>query len=88
MFVRDHPLAVNLAEANGRAPPHIELSSVFTGCANMAETVREGYVIARADTEIANLITNRTLERREPILGAFSRRIRSNMLQRVYDIKR
>ena len=62
MLVRDPPLAVNLAEANGRAPPHIELSSVFTGCANMAEAVREGQVIARSDIEIANLLANRTLE--------------------------
>jgi hypothetical protein len=28
MLVRDHPLVVNPAEANGRAPPHVELSSV------------------------------------------------------------
>ena len=49
MLVRDHPLTVNLAKANGRAPPHIELFSICHGCTNMAEAVGEGDVIARSD---------------------------------------
>ena len=33
MLMRDHPLLVNFAEAKGRAPPHIELSSIGPRCA-------------------------------------------------------
>jgi hypothetical protein len=37
MLMHDHPLLVNFAEANSRAPPHIELSSVCPCRAEMAE---------------------------------------------------
>ena len=88
MLMRDHPLAVNLVEANGRAPPHVELSSVCPRCTNVAKAVGEREGLARRDAEVAYLVTNRALERREPLLRAFSRRVRSDMLQRVYDVER
>jgi len=86
--MRERPLPVALAEANGRAPPHIELSSVYPRRANMAKPVGEGHVTARSDAEVTNLVANRTFERREPFLRAFSGRIRSYMLQWIYYIKR
>jgi hypothetical protein len=88
MLVRDHPPSVNLAEANRRPPPHIEFSSVCPRCANMAEAVRERHVIARGDAEIANLVADRTLERREPLLRPFLRRIRSRPLEWADDVER
>jgi hypothetical protein len=55
-------LSVNLAKANSRAPPHIQLSSVSASSANMAEAVGEGYVITRSDGEISNLIVDQAFE--------------------------
>jgi len=48
MFVRNRPLIGNLAEANGGAPPHIELSTTRLRRANMAKAVRESHVISRS----------------------------------------
>jgi hypothetical protein len=49
VFVRDHPFAVDLAVAKGRADPHVDFSSVESLSAEMAEMVTEGDVIARRD---------------------------------------
>jgi hypothetical protein len=62
MLMRDHPLPVDLAEANTRAPPHIELSSVCLRRADVAEAVREGHVVARSNVQIPNLVTDLALE--------------------------
>ena len=56
MLMRDHPLAVKLAEANGGAPPHVELSSVGPRCTNVAEAVGEREGLARRGDEVANLV--------------------------------
>ena len=70
MLVRDPPLAIDLAVANGRAPPHIDFPSVCPGCIDTVETVAKGHVIARRDVQVANLVANRALERGEPLLQA------------------
>jgi hypothetical protein len=57
MLVRDHPLAVNLAEANGRAPPHLDFPSVYRRSLDLVEAVAEGHVIARSDAQVPNLVT-------------------------------
>ena len=53
MLVRDRPFPISLPEANGCAPPRIELSTACPGCANVVEAGGEGHVIARSDAEIA-----------------------------------
>jgi hypothetical protein len=75
MLMRDHPLAINLAVANGRAHQHIDFPSVGLRSAEPVEAVGEGHVIARRDAQVANLVANRALERREPLGRAFSGRI-------------
>lgn len=62
MLVRDQPVPIDLAEANGRAPPHIEVSSVYLRRADVAETVREGHVVSRGDVHIPRLVIDRALE--------------------------
>ena len=47
MFVHDHPGAVYLAEANGRAPPHIDRLSISIRSADPVEAEAEGHIIAR-----------------------------------------
>lgn len=46
MLMRDHPPAVNLAVANGRPHPHIDLPSVSPRSADPVEVMAEGHVIA------------------------------------------
>src|SRR5690242_6563517 len=75
MLMRDQPLAVNLAAANGRAHPHIDSPSVRLRAAEPVEAMAEGHIIARRDAQVANLAANRALERRNPLLRASSRRI-------------
>jgi hypothetical protein len=62
MLMRDHPIPVKFAEANGRAPPHINLPSVRRHRVIMAEAVGEGNIFARSDVQSPNLVTDRALE--------------------------
>src|ERR1039457_4524580 len=61
MFVRYYPAPSNLPEANGRAPPHIELPSACLRGDDKAETVSEGDVVDRRDVHIPRLVTDRSL---------------------------
>src|SRR6266699_5996102 len=88
MLMRDHPLVVNPAVTDSRPPPHIEFLSVSLRRADVVESVGEGDVTARRDVQVANLEANWALERREPLLRSFSKRIRSDILQWVYYVKR
>src|SRR4029450_7812505 len=54
VLVRDHPLAVGLAEANGRAPPDIRFFAARPRSAEPVEAVAEGYVVAHDDAQVAN----------------------------------
>jgi hypothetical protein len=56
MLMRDHPLAVNLAVANSRSPPHIKFPSIRFRSANPVEAVTECHVVARIDAQVANLV--------------------------------
>ena len=87
MFVRNRPLIVNLAEANGGSPPHIELSTTKLRRADMVKAVRESHVISRSDAEIANLIADRALERSEPLFRALPEGIGSDVVQRVNHVE-
>jgi len=58
MLMRDHPRALNLAVANGRPHPHIDLPSVSPRSANPVEVMAEGHVIARGDAQVANLVAD------------------------------
>ncbi len=62
VLVRGHPLAVDLAVASGRAYPHVDLRSAGLRSTVPVETVAEGYVIIRRDTQAAHLEANRVLE--------------------------
>jgi hypothetical protein len=75
MLMGDHPLAVNLAVARGRTHPHPQFPSICRCSAVSVQAVAEGHVIARRDEEVADLVADGALERREPLLHAFSLRI-------------
>ena len=70
MLMRDHPLAVNLAAANGSSHPDVCVLAVGPHSADPVEAAAEGYVIARSDVEVADLVANRASERGEPLLQA------------------
>ena len=59
----DHPLAVDLAVANGRAYPDISFFPIRSLSADAVEAVGKGDVIGRRDAQVANLIANRAPER-------------------------
>ena len=63
MLVRYHPLAVNLAIANGRAPIHLDFLSVGFRSNDPIEAVAEGHVIAGSNVQVANFMADWTLER-------------------------
>ena len=74
VLMRNHPLAVDLAEAYGRAHPHIDFPSVGLRSAEPVKAVAKGHRIVRSDAQVANLAADCALERREPLLRAFSTR--------------
>ena len=49
MLMRDHPLAIDLAETQGRAHPNIGFLAVRPFSADPVEAVGEGHVIASSD---------------------------------------
>ena len=67
----DHPLAADLAEANGRTYPDVAFLSAGPRSSDPVEAVTKGHVAARSDAQVANLVANRTLERGEPIRPVF-----------------
>ena len=87
MLMSDHPRAVNLAVACGRTHPHPKFPSIGRRSAVSVKAMAEGHVIARRNTEVADLVADGALERREPLLRAFSLRISSAMVQWVDDIE-
>jgi hypothetical protein len=68
MFVRDHPRPVNLAKAGGDAYPDVGRLAAGSFAADSVEAVGEGHVMAGGDAQLANLASDRTLERRKPAL--------------------
>src|SRR6266536_2840499 len=71
MLMRDHPLAVSLAIAKGRTPPHIEVLTVRPRCTDPVEAVAERHVISHSDAQVSHLVVDGALERSEPLLRAF-----------------
>jgi hypothetical protein len=88
VLVRDHPFAIDLAEADRGAPPHLEFAAVLLRGADLIQAVAESNVAAGGDDQVANLVTDRAFERSKPLLGARSRRMGAAILQRVDDIER
>ena len=70
MLMRDLPLIADLAEAKGRAQPHIDLFAIGFGAAHPVETMAEGHSITRRDFKVADLIPERPIPRREPFFHA------------------
>src|SRR5918995_3614396 len=70
MFMGDHPLAVDLATADGRAHPDIGFLAVAPRSADPVKAAAEADVIARSDVEVANLVANRASETGKPLLEA------------------
>jgi len=62
MLVRNYPIAVDLAVANGRPPPHFEFFSVDLCSADPVETVTESQVFAGGNLEIPDLVSDRSIE--------------------------
>src|SRR5664280_2228873 len=88
VLMGDRPRAVDLAKADGRAQPHVDLASVRRRPADSVEAVREGHVIAYGDAQVAHLEADRALKRGQPRLGAPPRLIYADALQRVHDVER
>ena len=72
MLMSDHPRAVNLAVTCGRTHPHHKFPSIGRRSTVSVQAVAEGHVIARRNTEVADLVADGALERREPLLRVFS----------------
>src|SRR5688572_29667280 len=70
MFMGDHPLAVDLATADGCAHPDIGFLAVAPRSADPVKAAAEADVIACGDVEVANLVANRTSETGKPFLEA------------------
>ena len=62
MLMRDHPLAVDLTEANRHAHPDISLLPVCARSTDPVEAVTEGHAIARSYAQVANFVADWTLE--------------------------
>jgi hypothetical protein len=87
MLMLDDPFAVYFTEANGRPPPHIDRLSVSIRSVDSIEAVAEGYVIARGDAQVPNLVADWTLERRQPSFCAPSKSVRADILQWVDQVE-
>src|SRR5215472_18275746 len=72
MLMGDHPLAVDLAVANGCAHPGLGFFPICPLSADPVEAVGEGHVIARREAQVANLVANRPPERGEPFRPVLS----------------
>jgi hypothetical protein len=69
MLVGDHPLAVDLTIANGRAHPGIAVFANGSLSADPVSAMGKGHVIVfivRREGQVSDLIPNRTIERCEP----------------------
>src|SRR5215213_10165108 len=88
MLMLDQPLAVNLAEADGRAHPHVDFIAVGHRAADPVEIMAEGHAVARLDSQVANLVADWALIPGEPLPGAFSYLLCSDILQRVQGVER
>jgi len=66
MLVGDHPPAVDLTIANGRAHPGIAIFAIGSLSADPVNAMGEGHVIVRREGQVSGLISNRTIERCEP----------------------
>jgi hypothetical protein len=86
MFMSDHPLAHDLTKTNGRAHPDISVLSACPCSSDPIKAAAEGYVAARRYDQVTNLISNWTLECREPVLPILSVRDCSFVLQRRCEV--
>jgi hypothetical protein len=69
VVVRDEPVAVDLPTAERRANPETAPVPILQRAAEPIETVRECHVTVQGDREAVNLITERTPECCEDLLG-------------------
>src|SRR4029453_14304365 len=88
MVVCDEPVAVDLPKA--RRPPNREIGPVpvLQGAAHPIEAVPECHVIAQREREVANLVTERTLEHRKSVRPVFLFCLCSHVPQRRYEVER
>ena len=67
MFVRDLPLAVDLAKAEGLAKPEVDFFTFGGRRHHPVQTVAESDVVARCDIEVAIFVVDRALGKRKTI---------------------
>src|SRR5262249_56307837 len=82
----DERVAADLPKAERRANPETAPVPVLQRAAEPIEAVAERQVIAHDDREIANLITERTLEYCEGLYPVFPFCLCSHVLQRRGDV--
>jgi hypothetical protein len=63
MLVRDHPFAIDLAEANGHAHPNVGFRAVCPFSGDSVEAVTKGNLIARGNIHFTSIEAERTLKR-------------------------
>jgi len=71
VLMRDFPLAVDLAKAEGLAKPEVDLFTLSRRCHHSIQAVAETDVVAGRDLEVAIFVIDRPLEGGKPFLKAF-----------------
>ena len=86
--MRDHPLATSPPEPDGRPHPDVGVLPAGPRPTDPVEAVAEGHLVARRETQVADLVADRAPEREEPRRQTLAKCLGSLVSQRRGEVKR
>src|SRR3954471_1447279 len=85
--MHDLPFTIEVLEAERCPVPHAELVAGLQPTTHAVQAVGKADITGCPDGEVPDLVSDRTIERREPVAGTLFHALLANMLKRVNDIE-